>query len=141
VYERTTAAKNWDVVKSGEKKTYCEEREMRLVATSEAFFQPRHLFTPFFATSRVGFGICDTQLRYQAINTALAKTNRRPAEAHLGSTVRDVMGELATEVEPAFERVLDSQKPVLKEISGKIPTRGGDSSLDRQLFPGQGRDG
>jgi PAS domain-containing protein len=82
-----------------------------------------HLFTPFFATSRIGFGICDTQLRYQAINSALAATNQRPAEAHLGSTVREVLGEVATKIESAFERVLDTQKPVLKEISGKIPTR------------------
>jgi hypothetical protein len=105
------------------KRKRIQSREVRLVATGEAFLEPEHLFTPFFATSRVGFGICDTQLRYQAINSALAATNQRPAEAHLGSTVRDVMGEVATEIESVFERVLDTQKPVLKEISGKIPTR------------------
>lgn len=43
------------------------------------------------------------------------------------------------EIEPAFERVLLTRKPVLKEITGTIPTREGGSSLDRQLFPGEGR--
>jgi hypothetical protein len=33
------------------------------------------------------------------------------------------LGHVAAEIEPAFERVLSSKKPVLKELSGKIPTR------------------
>jgi len=81
------------------------------------------LFTPFFASSKVGFGICDNQLRYQAINSALAATNCIPAKAHLGNTVREVLGDVAAEIEPAFERVLVTRKPVLKEITGTIPTR------------------
>ena len=100
-----------------------ESRKPRLVATSEAALEPKRLFAPFFTTSKVGFGICDTQLRYQAINSALAATNRVPAKAHLGSTVRDVLGEVAAEIEPAFERVLATRKPVLKEITGTLPTR------------------
>lgn len=94
-----------------------------LVATSEAFLEPKKLLAPFFTSSKVGFGICDTQLRYQAINRALAATNCIPAEAHLGNTVREVLRDVASEIEPAFERVLVTRKPVLKEISGKIPTR------------------
>jgi hypothetical protein len=93
------------------------------VATKEAFLEPRHLFAPFFAVSKVGFGICDTQLRYQAINRALAATNRRSPRDHLGATIHDVLGHVAADIEPAFERVLSSKKPVLKEISGRIPTR------------------
>ena len=94
-----------------------------LVATSEAFLEPKKLLTPFFTSSKVGFGICDTRLRYQAINRALAATNCIPAESHLGNTVREVLRDVASEIEPAFERVLVTRKPVLKEISGKIPTR------------------
>ena len=93
------------------------------VATKQAFLEPRHLFAPFFATSKVGFCICDTQLRYQAINVALAATNRRPPEDHLGSSLQEVLGHVAAEIEPVFERVLRSEQPVLKEISGRIPTR------------------
>lgn len=98
-------------------------RPLGLVATSEAFLEPKRLLAPFFTSSKVGFGICDNQLRYQAINSALAATNCIPAEAHLGNTVREVLGEVASEIEPAFERVLVTRKPVLKEITGKISTR------------------
>lgn len=105
------------------------------VATKQAFLEPRHLFTPFFATSKVGFGICDTQLRYQAINGALAATNRRPPRDHLGSTIQEVLGHVASQIEPAFERVLRSEQPVLKEISGRIPTRGDEVHWIANYFP------
>jgi PAS domain-containing protein len=98
-------------------------RDSGLVTTSEAFLEAKSLFAPFFTTSKVGFGICDDQLRYQAVNGALAATNRIPAEAHLGKTVRDVLGEVAGDIEPLFERVLATRRPVLREITGRIPTR------------------
>ena len=91
------------------------------VATKQALLEPRHLFA--FATSKVRFGICDTQLRYLAINGALAATNRRPPGDHLGCSVQQVLGHVAAQIEPAFEGVLRSEQPVLKEISGRIPTR------------------
>jgi hypothetical protein len=100
-----------------------ESGEPRLLATSDAFLDPRDLLPPLFATSQVGFGICDDQLRYQAINHALAASNHIPAEAHLGQTVRDVLGDVAFLIEPAFERVLVTVKPLLKQITGRIPTR------------------
>ena len=89
-----------------------ESRKLCLAATSEAVLEPSVLFTPFFTSSKVGFGICDNQLRYQAINSALAATNCMPAKAHLGNTVREVLGDVAAEIEPAFERVLDRKSVV-----------------------------
>lgn len=106
-----------------------QSREYLGASTSDAYLGPRHLFKQLFAASEVGFGICDKELRYQAINDALAATNRRPAEAHLGCTVRDILGDVAAVIEPAFERVLETRKPVLKEISGRIPR-------EKKLFTG-----
>ncbi len=105
------------------------------VATKQAFLEPRHLFAPFFATSKVGFGICDTELRYQAINGALAATNRRAPGDHLGSSVQQVLGHVAAQIEPAFERVLRSGQPVLKEMSGRIPTREDEVHWIANYFP------
>lgn len=81
------------------------------------------ILAPFFETSKVGFGICDKQLRYVAINSALATSNHLPVEAHLGRNIRDVLGDVASSVEPAFDRALTTQQPVLREISGKPPAR------------------
>ena len=37
----------------------------------------------------------DTELRYVSINDHLAKINRLPAAAHIGRTLREVLGDLA----------------------------------------------
>ena len=81
------------------------------------------IVAPFFETSKVGFGICDKHLRYVALNSALAASNHLPVEAHLGRTIRDVLGDVASSVEPAFDRTLTTQQPVLREISGRPPAR------------------
>ncbi len=47
------------------------------VAMKQAFLEPRHLFAPFFATLKVGFGICDTELRYQATVPSRLQTAER----------------------------------------------------------------
>lgn len=54
----------------------------------------------------LGVAVCDRQLRYCLVNRTLAAMNGLPAEAHLGKTVREVLGELANKVEPYLERVL-----------------------------------
>jgi hypothetical protein len=89
----------------------------------KALGESAQILAPFFETSKIGFGICDMQLRYVAVNSALAASNHLPAEAHLGHTVRDVLGDVASSVEPAFDRALRTQQPVLREISGKPPAR------------------
>src|SRR6476620_9667071 len=90
-------------------------------ANAEALEEANRLVRSFSHTSAIGFGICDRELRYQSINGALAATNGIAAEAHLGHTVRDVLGEVAAAVEPAFKRALITGEVVSKEISGKLP--------------------
>lgn len=88
------------------------------------FSQPEQLVAAFFNASTVGLGICDEQFRYQAVNKALAAMNGIPAEAHLGKTVRDILGDAADTVEPPMKRVLETGRPVCNfEISVKLPTR------------------
>jgi hypothetical protein len=77
----------------------------------------------FSPSSMVGFGICDRQLRYLWINRTLAASNGISVEAHLGNTVRDILGEVALTVEPAFQRALVTGNIVSKEIAGEVPTR------------------
>jgi PAS domain S-box-containing protein len=67
-----------------------------------------------FATAPVGLAFMDTEYRYVRVNDALAEVNGRPAEEHLGKTLREVLGdELADEVEPIHRRVLETGEPVL----------------------------
>jgi two-component system, sensor histidine kinase and response regulator len=53
----------------------------------------------------VGLAICDRQLRYGAVNDALASMSGIPAENHLGKTIHAVLGGAAAKIQPAFEHV------------------------------------
>lgn len=63
--------------------------------------------TVFAADSPVGKAVLDRDLRYVAINTTLAEFNGRPAEAHLGRSVRDVLPEAFPTLEPLLRCVID----------------------------------
>ncbi len=93
------------------------------------------LLETFSHTSAIGIGICDNQLRYQSVNTALAATNGISVEAHLGNTVRDVLGQIAGAVEPALAQVLATGEAVTKEITGELPSREGVVHCVVSYFP------
>src|SRR5216683_46931 len=91
---------------------------------AEALIESEQLLATYFKASNVGFCILDTNFRYLAINHTLAEMNGLPAEAHLGKTVREMLGDVAEIIEPQFKRVLETQEPVLNlEISSTLPTR------------------
>jgi PAS domain S-box-containing protein len=112
-----------------------EDNSQTNAANSAALEQANRLLRSFSHTSAIGFGICDRELRYQSINGALAASNGIAADAHLGHTVRDVLGEVAAAVEPAFKRALTTGEVVSKEISGKLPNREGVLHWIANYFP------
>jgi formate hydrogenlyase transcriptional activator len=91
---------------------------------AEALLESEQLLSTYFNASRVGLCILDPDLRFLAINHTLAEMNGIPAEAHLGKSVREVLGDFAEVVEPQLKRVLETQEPVFNlEISSVLPTR------------------
>jgi formate hydrogenlyase transcriptional activator len=89
-----------------------------------ALIESQQLLTTYFRASKVGFCILDNEFRYLAINHAMAEMNGVSAEAHLGKSVREMLGDFAELVEPQFRRVLEIQQPVLNlEISSMLPAR------------------
>jgi formate hydrogenlyase transcriptional activator len=96
----------------------------------------------FFDAPNVGFVICDENLRYVKVNDALARMNGIPADAHLGKTVYDVLGEAAATVEPAYHQVFATGEPVSNvEFVAKVPTRAEPSRRIGNLFPVKDREG
>jgi formate hydrogenlyase transcriptional activator len=92
--------------------------------TAEALLESEQLLSAYFSASKVGFCILDTDFRYLAINHTLAEMNGVPAEAHLGKSVREMLGDFAEVVEPQFKRVLETQQPILNlEISTTLHNR------------------
>jgi formate hydrogenlyase transcriptional activator len=91
---------------------------------AEALLESEEFLGAYFNASRVGFCILDTDFRYLAINHTLAEMNGLPAEAHLGKSVREMLGNFAELIEPHFNRVLETQQPILDlEISTTLPNR------------------
>ena len=94
------------------------------------------LFAAFSNASAIGLALCDKQLRYQAINSALAAMNGIPANAHLGNSMRDILGDVAAEVEPPLRRVfVTGQAVLLHDLRATLPTRTKPGCWLRDYFP------
>jgi len=74
------------------------------------------------------FGVCavDTQLRYLLINDALAEINGRPAEAHIGNTVVEMVPSIEPEARRVIDRIVATGQPVMNhEFRGETASRPG----------------
>jgi formate hydrogenlyase transcriptional activator len=93
-------------------------------ALQEFLSEPEKFLSAHLDSAAVGLCILDSDLRYVAINDPLAALNGLPAKEHLGRTVREVLGDLATPLETECKRVLSTGDPVLNfQVSGVRPTR------------------
>jgi PAS domain S-box-containing protein len=66
-----------------------------------------------YQTAPVGLCVLDRQLRYVRINDFLARMNGRPAAAHLGRTVREILPKAADVVEDIAARIFEHGMPEL----------------------------
>src|ERR1700723_3913889 len=84
---------------------------------------PEHVKALFAAGERATHtGICllDTQTRFDWVNAALAKETRATIDQHIGKTSREIVGELAKQIEPIYERVLGTGKPAPVWLTGQV---------------------
>jgi PAS domain S-box-containing protein len=93
--------------------------------TVESLLGQSRFLAPWLATGDVGIATVDDQLRYRAINEALATANGFAAEAHIGRTVREILGPVADKVEPSLKRVFGTGESLIFEVAAKLPTRSG----------------
>lgn len=105
-------------------------REKPRAAAADSAQYSQRLLQDFSHTSAIGFAVIDRQLRYQTVNTALARMNGLPVESHLGNTLRDVLGPAAPTFEPVLRQVFASGKSVSIEFTATLPAR---SELDYWL--------
>ncbi|QSJ18022.1 PAS domain S-box protein [Nostoc sp. UHCC 0702] len=81
------------------------------------------LLDALLAAAPVAVCFLDRELRYVRINQVLADINGLPIEEHLGRKFKEVLPEMAAELEPQLQHVLDTGEPLLNvEIHGE--TRG-----------------
>ncbi|MGN6799905.1 MAG: PAS domain-containing protein, partial [Gaiellaceae bacterium] len=70
--------------------------------------QTTALLDALYGSAPVGLGFWDRDLRYVRVNDALAQINERPAEDHVGRTFREVVPQLADQLEAIARGVLDT---------------------------------
>ncbi|HKP14739.1 MAG TPA: PAS domain-containing protein [Gemmatimonadaceae bacterium] len=66
-----------------------------------------------FHSTVAGVVIIDRDLRYVRINETMAAMNGRPAAAHIGQSIHDVVPDAAAELEPVLRYVMDSGEPLV----------------------------
>jgi two-component system sensor histidine kinase/response regulator len=91
----------------------------------------------YFDASPVGMVVVDRQLRYLKANQRMADMTKVPIDARLGKTVREILPFLADILEPLYQQVFATGKPILNfELSGE-PKDGSAEHRDYQLsfFP------
>ena len=96
-----------------------------------------------FTGAPVGLAFWDAELRYRRVNPKLAEINGLQAEAHLGRTPADVLGEVGEQMERLFRRVLETRQPIVEAvISGELRTAPGVvHHRQASYFPVLGADG
>lgn len=79
------------------------------------------------ASSALGIGFLDNDLRYVRVNDSLAALNGTSAAQHVGRTVREVLGEVpASFLEPLLRRVIETRQPIEHlELDVEDPARPG----------------
>ena len=93
-------------------------------------------------SSTIGFAVCDERLRFQLVNEAWAMMHGVTHKAHLGETMRKVLGSAADKFELAFKRVFSTGKPFLNyEFSVELLTRTEQSHWVISCFPINGSPG
>jgi PAS domain S-box-containing protein len=79
-----------------------------------------------YQTAPVGMSFGDANMKYIRLNERLAQINGLPVAAHMGRTIREVLPEIADQLEPLYRQVMESGEPILDlEMSGIVPSQPG----------------
>ena len=100
--------------------------------------QTTALLDALYGSAPVGLGFWDRDLRYVRVNEALARINERSAEDHVGRTFREVVPQLADELELIARGVLETWRgrDRARDDGGHAREPGRAAALARELLPG-----
>lgn len=109
----------------------------RETAARRASQESAALLSSIFESAPIGLAFLDTDLRYVAINAALAKLNRRPVADHLGKRPHELLSpKLAAQVEEICREVLSSGRPREQiPLAGRLSKEGELRSWVASFFP------
>jgi PAS domain-containing protein len=80
----------------------------------------KKLFAAGAHATSLGIALLDSQTRFEVVNASLARETRAPSDRHIGKTSSQVVGDLARQIEPTYERVLRTGKPSSVLLEGHV---------------------
>ena len=88
------------------------------------WFEERAYLNRLFAAgaraSTLGMALLDSQTRFQLVNASLSRETRALPDDHMGRTPREVVGDLARQAEPTYEKVLRTGKSASVSVAGHV---------------------
>jgi PAS domain S-box-containing protein len=94
-----------------------------------------------YATAPVGLGLIDKDFRFLRVNQALADMNGLAVVEHLGKSIREVVPDAASVLEPLLREVIASARPVLDRELKATTAAGGEGYFLVSYFPLKSADG
>jgi PAS domain S-box-containing protein len=118
------------------------ERTAQLVAAERAARESEAELNAYFNASPVGMVVVDRQLRYLKSNQRHSEITRVPVDVRLGKTVREMIPNLADILEPLYQQVFTTGRPILNfELRGDLLDRSGEHHVYQlSFFPLMGAD-
>ncbi len=91
-----------------------EEKAARAASIKQAQTAHQQLaeIEAIYASAPIGLCFIDTELRFVRLNDRLAEINRVPAAAHIGKTLREILPEMADDLEPLYREVIETKVPL-----------------------------
>ena len=111
------------------------ERTTQLVAAERAARESEAELNAYFNASPVGMVVVDRQLRYLKANQRLSDMTKVPVDVWLGKTVREIAPFLADTLEPLYQQVFATGRPILNfELSGELQDSSGEQRHHQLCF-------
>src|SRR5581483_143511 len=70
--------------------------------------------------SALGIAVLDSETRFESVNAALSHETRASADHHVGRTSSEIVGSLARQIEPTYEKVLRTGKAASVVLTGHV---------------------
>jgi PAS domain S-box-containing protein len=98
----------------------------QLRQAEETAWQQMAQIEAIYTTAPIGLCCVDTELRFIRINERLAAINGLPVSEHIGRTLREIVPDMADDLEPLYQQVIESGEPLLDlEVRGTNRARPG----------------
>jgi hypothetical protein len=114
---------------------------LNTLAVHDALDGASRFVAAFSGTSAIELAVYNDQLRFKYVNSAAAAIPGIPAEAFVGNTIRDIIGDAGAEPEARLRQLLVGDETPALEISAMLPMRSEPGYWIQKSFPIKGRSG